>query len=75
MALTVVDMKSIDSLAKKAHEYKEKGLSEKEIGDELHLSPDGISPPYVQNHPAHHSSRQAHMSVSNATDGTTSSSR
>jgi len=43
MALTVVDMKSIDSLAKKAHEYKEKGLSEKEIGDELHLSPETVT--------------------------------
>ncbi|TLZ53336.1 MAG: orotate phosphoribosyltransferase-like protein [Methanobacteriota archaeon] len=36
-------MKSIDSLAKKAHEYKEKGLSEKEIGDELHLSPETVT--------------------------------
>ena len=36
-------MKSIDSLAKKAMEYKEKGLSEKEIGDELHLSPETVT--------------------------------
>src|SRR3972149_11334227 len=33
-------MKSIDALVKKALEYKEKGLSEKEIGDELHLPPE-----------------------------------
>ena len=31
-------MKSIDAIAKRALEYKEKGLSEKEIADELHLS-------------------------------------
>ncbi len=36
-------MKSIDSLAKKAAEYKAKGLSEKEIGDELHLSPETVT--------------------------------
>lgn len=36
-------MKSIDSLVKKAVEYKEKGLSDKEIGDELHLSPETIT--------------------------------
>src|SRR3989475_5847785 len=35
-------MKSVDALAKKAAEYKEKGLSEKEIGDELHLSPETV---------------------------------
>jgi orotate phosphoribosyltransferase len=39
----VVEMKSIDMLVKKALEYKEKGLSEKEIGDELHLSPRTIT--------------------------------
>ena len=36
-------MKSIDLLIKKALEYKEKGLNEKEIGDELHLSPHTIT--------------------------------
>lgn len=36
-------MKSIDALVKKALEYKEKGLSEKEIGDELHLSPETVT--------------------------------
>src|SRR3990170_56162 len=35
-------MKSIDALIKKALEYKEKGLSEKEIADELHLSGDTV---------------------------------
>src|SRR3989304_3839612 len=36
-------MKSIDALVKKALEYKEKGLSDKEIGDELHLSPETVT--------------------------------
>jgi orotate phosphoribosyltransferase len=36
-------MKSIDALVKKATEYREKGLSEKEIGDELHLSPETVT--------------------------------
>jgi orotate phosphoribosyltransferase len=36
-------MKSIDALVKKAGEYKEKGLSDKEIGDELHLSPETVT--------------------------------
>src|SRR3990172_9102347 len=36
-------MKSIDALVKKALEYKEKGLSEKEIGDELHLSGETVT--------------------------------
>jgi orotate phosphoribosyltransferase len=36
-------MKSIDALVKKALEYREKGLSEKEIGDELHLSPETVT--------------------------------
>lgn len=36
-------MKSIDALVRKAMEYKEKGLSEKEIGDELHLSPETVT--------------------------------
>lgn len=36
-------MKSIDALVKKALEYKEKGLSEKEIGDELHLSAETVT--------------------------------
>jgi orotate phosphoribosyltransferase len=31
-------MKNIDALIKRAMEYKDKGFSEKEIGDELHLS-------------------------------------
>lgn len=36
-------MKSIDALVRKAMEFKEKGLSEKEIGDELHLSPETVT--------------------------------
>jgi len=36
-------MKSIDALVKRALEYKEKGLSEKEIGDELHLSNETVT--------------------------------
>jgi orotate phosphoribosyltransferase len=36
-------LKSIDALVKKALEYREKGLSEKEIGDELHLSPETVT--------------------------------
>ena len=36
-------MKSIDALVKKAGEFKEKGLSDKEIGDELHLSPETVT--------------------------------
>ena len=36
-------MKSIDALVKKAAEFKSKGLSEKEIGDELHLSPETVT--------------------------------
>jgi orotate phosphoribosyltransferase len=36
-------MKSIDALVRKAMEYKEKGLSEKEIGDELHLSQETVT--------------------------------
>jgi len=36
-------MKSIDTLAKKALEYKSKGLSEKEIADELHLSTETVT--------------------------------
>ncbi len=36
-------MKSIDAIAKKALEYKEKGLSEKEIADELHLSTETVT--------------------------------
>jgi orotate phosphoribosyltransferase len=35
-------MKTLESLVKKALEYKEKGLSEKEISDELHLSVDTV---------------------------------
>jgi len=35
--------KSIDALVKRAIEYKEKGLSDKEIGDELHLSPETVT--------------------------------
>ncbi|HYM39230.1 MAG TPA: orotate phosphoribosyltransferase-like protein [Thermoplasmata archaeon] len=36
-------MKSIDAIAKKALEYKDKGLSEKEIADELHLSTETVT--------------------------------
>jgi len=36
-------MKSIDALVKKAMEYKEKGLSEKEISDELHVSTETVT--------------------------------
>ncbi|MBI4416187.1 MAG: orotate phosphoribosyltransferase-like protein [Euryarchaeota archaeon] len=36
-------MKTIDALVKKAAEYKAKGFSEKEIGDELHLSPETVT--------------------------------
>ncbi len=36
-------MKSIDALVRKAMEFKEKGLSEKEIGDELHLSSETVT--------------------------------
>lgn len=36
-------MKSIDALVHKAMEFKEKGLSEKEIGDELHLSSETVT--------------------------------
>src|SRR3989442_5296470 len=36
-------MKSIDALVKRAIEFKEKGLSDKEIGDELHLSPETVT--------------------------------
>jgi len=36
-------MKSIDAIAKRALEYKEKGLSEKEIADELHLSAETVT--------------------------------
>ncbi len=36
-------MKSIDALVKRAIEYREKGLSEKEIGDELHLSSETVT--------------------------------
>ncbi len=36
-------MKSIEEIAKKALDYKKKGLSEKEIADELHLSTDTVT--------------------------------
>lgn len=36
-------MKSIDAIAKRALDYKEKGLSEKEIADELHLSAETVT--------------------------------
>src|SRR2546428_10341462 len=36
-------MKDVNSIAKRAMEYKEKGLSEKEIADELHLSPETVT--------------------------------
>ena len=36
-------MKSIDALVRKAADYKEKGLSDKDIGDELHLSAETVT--------------------------------
>ena len=36
-------MKDVNAIAKKALEFKEKGLSEKEIADELHLSPETVT--------------------------------
>src|SRR3989475_10794800 len=36
-------MKDVNAIAKKALEYKEKGLSEKEIADELHLSAETVT--------------------------------
>ena len=36
-------MKDVNSIAKRAMEYKEKGLSQKEIADELHLSPETVT--------------------------------
>ena len=36
-------MKSVDELASKAMEFKKRGLTEKEIGDELHLSPETVT--------------------------------
>src|SRR3989449_11107907 len=36
-------MKDVNAIAKRAMEYKEKGLSEKEIADELHLSPETVT--------------------------------
>jgi len=36
-------MKDVNSIAKRALEYKEKGLSEKEIADELHLSAETVT--------------------------------
>ncbi|MFP4546088.1 MAG: orotate phosphoribosyltransferase-like protein [Methanomassiliicoccales archaeon] len=36
-------MVDVDQLAKKAMEYKEKGLSDREIADELHVSVDTVS--------------------------------
>ena len=36
-------MKDVNSIAKRAMEYKEKGLSEKEIADELHLSAETVT--------------------------------
>src|SRR3989442_2426297 len=36
-------MKDVNAIAKKALDYKEKGLSEKEIADELHLSPEPVT--------------------------------
>src|SRR5256885_15924766 len=43
MRATGERVKSIDALVKKAIELKEKGLSDKEIGDELHLSPETVT--------------------------------
>ena len=36
-------MKDVNAIAKKALEYKEKGLSEREIADELHLSAETVT--------------------------------
>jgi orotate phosphoribosyltransferase len=36
-------MKDVNAIARRAMEYKEKGLSEKEIADELHLSPETVT--------------------------------
>lgn len=36
-------MKDVNAIAKKAMEYKEKGLSEREIADELHLSTETVT--------------------------------
>ena len=36
-------MKSVDDLASKAVEFRKRGLTEKEIGDELHLSPETVT--------------------------------
>src|SRR5438132_13556029 len=36
-------MKDVNAIAKRAMEYKEKGLSEKEIADELHLSSETVT--------------------------------
>ncbi len=36
-------MKDVNAIAKRAMEYKEKGLSEKEIADELHLSAETVT--------------------------------
>ncbi|HKZ48419.1 MAG TPA: orotate phosphoribosyltransferase-like protein [Thermoplasmata archaeon] len=36
-------MKSVDELVNKALEFKKRGLTEKEIGDELHLSPETVT--------------------------------
>jgi len=36
-------VKNIDTLAKKAHDLKEKGLSDREIGDELHVSGETVT--------------------------------
>ncbi len=36
-------MKDVNAIAKKALEYKEKGLSEREIADELHLSTETVT--------------------------------
>ena len=36
-------MKSVEALAERALEYKKKGLTDSEIGDELHLSPETVT--------------------------------
>src|SRR5947209_19354767 len=36
-------MKDVNAIAKRAMEYKEKGLSEKETADELHLSAETVT--------------------------------
>jgi orotate phosphoribosyltransferase len=43
MPATDSGSKSVDALVKKAQEFRAKGLTEKEIGDELHVSPETVT--------------------------------